>query len=356
MKYIFLVIIASCYLSCSEQVSSQQSNNTAHINLGTKVSKLDNTIWDIYQDRNSNYWFGSKENGVYVFDGVNLTQLSKEDGLVSNQVRGIQEDSTGNIFIETTEGVSKFNGKSFETLQILENDSLDNLWELKPSDLWFRIGFDKKGPYRFDGEYLRYLKFPKSPQENEFYRQNSHSNYSPYGIYSIYKDRQGVVWFGTTSLGVCRYDGEKLSWHYEKQLQTTPSGGDFGTRAIFEDNDSKFWFNNTRYRYQILTNHTESIDLKRDEGIAYVNNDNQKEFPFFLSIEQDNEGDLWMVTYSNGVWRNNSDTLINYPIKDGDINVLLFTIFKDNKGILWLGTHNAGVYKYNGESFVKFEL
>jgi hypothetical protein len=45
---------------------------------------------------------------------------------------------------------------------------------------------------------------------------------------------------------------------------------------------------------------------------------------------------------------------IHYPIKDGETDVLLFTIYKDNKGVLWLGSHNAGVYKFNGHSFEKF--
>jgi hypothetical protein len=353
---IFFLIIATYLLSCTGQITSQNSNiPKTTTQLGNEVSKLDNTIWDIYQDRNSNFWFGSKENGLFIFDGSTLRHLTKDDGLVSNQVRGFQEDSFGNVFIETMEGVSKYDGKSFKTLEILGENSTENIWKLNPSDLWFRIGSDKKGPYRYDGEFLRYLKFPKSPQEDKFYSKESRGNYSPYGIYTIYKDRKGVIWFGTASLGLCRFDGEKISWHYEEQLQTTPNGGDFGMRAIFEDSDARFWFNNTRYSYKILQNHTSLIEHRKEKGLAYIDRNKEQEFPFFLSIEQDNKGDLWMVTYSNGVWRNNGKELINYPIKDGEIDVLLFKIFKDYKGILWLGTHNAGVYKYNGKSFIKFE-
>jgi ligand-binding sensor domain-containing protein len=78
------------------------------------------------------------------------------------------------------------------------------------------------------------------------------------------------------------------------------------------------------------------------------------EFPFFLSITEDNKGNLWMATYENGVWKYNGKELINYPVKDGETDVLLFTIYKDNKGVLWLGTHNAGVYTFNGHTFEKF--
>jgi hypothetical protein len=51
------------------------------------------------------------------------------------------------------------------------------------------------------------------------------------------------------------------------------------------------------------------------------------------------------------VYKYNGKELIHYPIKDGETDVLLFTIYKDNKGVLWLGTHNAGVYKFMGKTF-----
>lgn len=323
------------------------------IDTGVTVTQLDKTIWTIYQDKKSNYWFGSKENGVYFYNGQQLKHITTENGLVSNEIRGIQEDANGNIFFDSEKGVSKFDGRTFKTLQIANPASPLNNWVLKPDDLWFRMGF-KSGSYRFDGKYLHYLKFPTSPQENMFYMKNPNTSLKPYGLYTIYKDRKGYMWFGTASLGVCRYDGRALNWHYEEQLQTTPNGGDFGTRAIFEDKNGKFWINNTRFRYVIETYGNKSVTFKKESGVGYLNKTNKMEFPFFLSITEDNKGNLWMATYENGVWKYNGKELIHYPVKDGETDVLLFTISKDNKGVLWLGTHNAGVYTFNGHSFEKF--
>lgn len=347
-----ITVISSCNAQNNHQSSTVLKKSTT---LGTAVTELDPTIWNIYQDKKSNFWFGSKNNGLFCYNGKNLTHFTQKDGLVSNEIRGTQEDASGNLFFETITGVSKFDGKSFTTLPIQGNNSSSNQWILEPNDLWFRIGFDKTGPYRYDGKYLYPLKFTRSPQEDEFNRQRV-VNYSPYGVYSIYKDSKGIMWFGTTSLGVCRFDGKSLSWHYEEQLQTTPSGGDFGTRSILEDKDGFFWFNNSRFRYKISPTVTNKINYKKEDGIGYLNEDNETEFPFFLSIAEDNDGDLWMVTYANGVWRKNGKELIHYPIMDGEKEVLLFKIYKDNQGVLWLGTHNAGVYKFNGQSFEKFEL
>ena len=347
------IILMVC--SCKGQSGIKEPENTIKgIELGKSVPELDKTIWFIYQDRQSNYWFSSKENGIYRYDGKGLTQFTQEDGLVSNQIREVQEDSDGNLFFETTSGVSKYDGESFRTLEIKENHDSSSLWVLEPDDLWFRIGFNKKGPYRYDGTFLHYLPFPKAPQEDEFNKKGV-VGYSPYGIYSIYKDKKGYLWFGTTSLGICRFDGQNISWHYEEQLQTTPEGGDFGSRTIFEDKDGFFWFNNSRFRYQILPHDTNTIAFNKKAGIGYVNENNSITFPFFLSITQDDEGDLWMVTYDDGVWRYNGKELINYPVRDGNTDILLFTIYKDNKGVLWLGTFNGGAYRFDGRSFVKFE-
>lgn len=319
--------------------------------IGVNVTQIDKTIWTIYQDKKSNYWFGSKENGVYYYNGHRLKHITTKNGLVSNEIRSIQEDTNGNIFFDTEKGVSKFDGHTFKTLQMANPDSPLNNWVLKPDDLWFRIGSTKNGAYRFDGKYLQYLKFPTSPQENTFNKNNPNTSLKPYGLYTIYKDRKGYMWFGTASLGACRYNGKNLSWHYEEQLQTTPNGGDFGTRAIVEDKNGRFWINNTRFRYVIETYGNKPIAFKKENGIGYLNKTNKMAFPFFLSATEDNKGNLWMATYEEGVYKYNGKELIHYPIKDGDTDVLLFTIYKDNKGVLWLGTHNAGVYKFMGKTF-----
>lgn len=349
-----LLIFFTTLSSCSVPNNPTPPEETIEIEV--PGPQLDQTIWTIYQDKKSNYWFGSKENGVFYYDGQQVKQFTTEDGLISNDIRGIQEDSYGNIYFDSGHGVSKFDGRIFSTLPIVNPDSPTNDWVLNPEDLWFRIGFNNSGVYRYDGEYLHYLKFPKSPQEDEFYRKNNNESLRPYGLYTIYKDRDGFMWFGTSSLGVCRFDGLTLSWHYEDQLQTTPEGGDFGTRAIFEDKDGIFWINNTRYRYKVMTNSSTDRDFTKEAGIGYINESNHLEFPFFLSITQDDTGDLWMVTYDTGVWKFNGKELIHYPIKDGDTDALLYTIYKDNRGVLWLGTHNAGVYRFDGNSFEKFAI
>lgn len=68
---ILLVGFFTSTTSCDGQrKSKKQKENT--VEPGVRVPGIDQTIWAIYQDKDSNYWFGSKTNGVYFYNGQHL--------------------------------------------------------------------------------------------------------------------------------------------------------------------------------------------------------------------------------------------------------------------------------------------
>ena len=306
------------------------------------------------------FGFAGNENGVYHFDGQDMRLLTTEDGLCNVQVISIQEDQYGNLYFDADNCVSKFDGQSFTTLEVTNNGILRNEWVLQPNDLWFRMGWSKKGPFRYDGENLYALEFPKTAQVDSFYARYPDVSFSPYDVYTHYEDQHGNRWFGTSSLGVCRFDGETISWLYEEHLTTTPEGGAFGFRSILQDKNGDFWINNSRYRFQIqptstIKDETLMIDYTREDGVGGINEQFETEYPYFLSIAEDDNSHLWMVTYDDGVWRYDGQTLVQYPVKKEGKTVLLFSIYKDKEGGLWLGTHEEGVYKFDGKGFEPFQ-
>ncbi len=350
-----LFTILTVFSSCNEQKNTNATPlKLEKKSIGKTVYELDSKATLIYQDKNNNYWFSSKEKGVYKYNGKNLILYTSKDGLISYSILGNQEDKRGNLFFDTPDGVNKFDRQQFTILKIIEGE---NEWKLEPNDLWFRIGWNNNGPYRYDGKNLFHLKFPKSQLEDEFHSKYPNISYNPYGIYSIYKDHKGTLWFGTSSLGIYRFDGEKISWMYEKLLTETPEGGSFGIRSIIEDKEGYFWICNSTYKYKILPdktvdNETNLINYKREKGIE----NNRKKNLYFMSMTIDNHNDLWMISYNDGIWKNNGKELIQYPIKNEEKEILLFAIYNDNQGNLWIATHNDGTYKYNGETFEKFKL
>ena len=75
----------------------------------------------------------------------------------------------------------------------------------------------------------------------------------------------------------------------------------------------------------------------------------------YLSSVIDNEGNLWFVTYLDGVWRYDGTNITHYPVQVDSDDIALFCIYKDHAGALWLGTQANGAYWFNGESFENFK-
>jgi len=366
MKLILFLFL--CFLnifnSCNRQV-----NNSSEILIerfvqkiaGDTVSSMGNSIWIIFQASNGVYWFGSDTSGVYKYDGKTIINYKTNDGLCSNRIRGIQEDKHGNIYFSTLDGISKFNGQHFTTLTALKSQFPNDGWELNPDDLWFSIlgKNGEKGPYRYDGTFLYQLEFPKHYLADAYFKRFPNNSWSPYEVYYIYKDRKGIMWFGTSNFGICRFDGNTLSWLYEDHLTNVPNGGSFGIRSIIEDVKGAYWFCNTQYRYHISPNTIHengylSVKYQKDIGIEGLKSEDGTKSIYFMSAVEDKGSNLWLATYSEGVFKYNGKNIMHYAIKEGTKDITVFSIYCDRSGDLWLGTHEAGAFKFNGTAFEKF--
>lgn len=321
---------------------------------GEVVAELDKAIFYIFQAQDGTYWFGSDGQGVYRYKGKAITHFTTKDGLVSNHIRGIQEDKSGNIYFTTYAGISKFDGHTFTTLGVSKDSAVTD-WKLRPEDMWFVGPQDAGVAYRYDGKLLHRLALPKTREGDEIiarYPRDKYPNakFSPYDVYSIFKDSKGNVWVCTALLGACRYDGKSFTWIPETELRN----GSFGTRSIIEDKDGRFWFCDPRHRYEVDLSNPAEPKFKAVAGLGDAKDPNKLPFEGIMSSIVDSTGALWMATYGQGVWRYDGKNLTHYPVKDGGKDITLFTISKDHQGVLWLGTHAAGAYKFNGRTFEKW--
>lgn len=332
-----------------------QSKDSNQQHLGKTVSALNESIWAIYEDQKGHFWFGSNGQGVFRYDGNNSTQFTMDDGLVDNQLRDIQGDQEGNVYFDTPSGVSKFDGRGFTTLT--PSNASHGDWQSEPGDLWFKGNGDINGVYRYDGTSLMHLKLPEYDLEKAFGREFGESPFSPYGVYGIYQDRADNLWFGTLAAGVYRYQPNGFGlWISEQELTILEDGRAPGIRSMVQDKEGNFWLSNILYRYRIREE-GDKTTYEKLKGIESTDEQKTMKFPYFISslIDHKNQ-DLWMVTYSQGVWRYDGEKLLNYVVKDGESDVLLACIYQDREGNLWLGTQSAGVYRFNGASFVAFEI
>lgn len=338
------------FTTCKGQNIAESEHNNP-LPVGKVTTQMANNIWDIFQDSKGGYWFGSNGSGVYHFDGASLTQITTEDGLIDQTIRGIQEDHLGNIFIETPKGVSKYNGTTFETLEVII--PTDNQWALKVNDLWFNCNGNANDIYRYDGTNLYQLRLPRMDLETTLGLNTMHLRYSPYTVFGIDKDKEGNIWFGTVIAGAFRYDGTSFMWVGEKELSRLEDGREPGVRSMIQDKDGNMWLSNFISKYEIKE--APSTSYRKLPSVDPSNELLQDKIAYFNSGLTGQDGNLWMTTFGGGLWKHDGETLFNFPLKEGEIEAELISIYEDKKGLLWLGTNNLGVYQFDGATFKKFE-
>lgn len=98
-------------ISCTESRSLDKKTDKLKFLKTSKTDtlKFKSGIRAIFQDSKDSYWLGSHKEGLCHYNGITFEYFTTEDGLLDNQIRSIQEDDNGTIWIETSKGVNSYN-------------------------------------------------------------------------------------------------------------------------------------------------------------------------------------------------------------------------------------------------------
>lgn len=102
------------------------------INKKTKAVQrynIDKPIRALYIDKAGSFWIGTEGRGLLKFDRETAAisaSYSTEDGLSNNSVLNILEDQTGNLWLSTFNGLSKFNPKTKKFTRYETSDGLQS--------------------------------------------------------------------------------------------------------------------------------------------------------------------------------------------------------------------------------------
>lgn len=131
-------------------------------------------------DRDGNIWFGTQK-GLYKLNGSKVKKFSTENGLVSNTVNFIFQDSTDNLWFSTYRGgLTLYKDETFRVFtekEGLVNNSVTCIYEDAAAVLWIgTVG----GLSRFkDGKFTNYTR------KDGLFNNN---------IYQILEDAGGYLW------------------------------------------------------------------------------------------------------------------------------------------------------------------
>ena len=160
---------------------------------------------------------------------------------------------------------------------------------------------------------------------------------SPSDVSAIYQDRTGYLWFGTDN-GVYRYDGYNFTPF--KYIGDSINIRTLFTQAITEDDEGNIWiaaFNNGLQKLNIKTKIftrylPEPEQAKTSKGENYI-----------LAVYTDKEDQIWVGTIT-GLYKyiKNKNTFTSYKHDENDPYSLghnsVNGIYEDRDGTLWLAT------------------
>ncbi|MBN4052399.1 MAG: hypothetical protein COC01_00570 [Bacteroidetes bacterium] len=231
-------------------------NNKSNIQyFSTDDGLSSNTVLSIYEDSKANIWFATAsgasrlykdENNKYVFENY-----STENGLQQNFLYTIKEDSRGLIWFGTKGGgisylnINELSNAQFKTLTSangLGNNLVRSILEDSRGNLWLGtnggLSIFKVAQYIKDGE----------PQHDTTYFSNITTNtgLSSDDIYLLVFDNDSTLWIGS-SKGLDKFDylefmrNEKvIVKHYDKAEGLI--GTEAALNAVCKDNESNLWF------------------------------------------------------------------------------------------------------------------
>ncbi len=209
----------------------------------------------------------------------------------------------------------------------------------KAGNLWF--GTTGLGVYRYDGKVF-----------TNFTEKDGLSNNH---VYCIYQDQAGTIWFGT-GIGACRYDGKTFtcipvsandSSNFYPFTGKALASSKTPVWSILQDKSGNFWFGTDKgvLRYNGIL-FTRFLDDSR-----VINKDSLKLKHHISSIIEDKTGNIWFTTWFEGVCRYDGKSVVQFkPFGE----VWFAGILEDKNGNIWVGSRTHGAYRFDGNKFSNF--
>lgn len=358
---------------------------------------IDNSVKDFQKSHKVNIvneddgiiWMATEKGSIYSYDHskgmVDSITTIPIRASVLNKVNSLVIRKSDQVIVSTYKGplyIYYLGTKRLETMEVPYDYTLadNNLLLLdKKSRLWIGSSYVGHGimVYDFDKE---------SFVQDEVIKEQWRSQLNELFI-SMYCDVNGAIWLGTDGNGLYRLDTDsgELTIYKHSHL----NGFSLSTNTVIginEDLKNNLWVLTNYGDINILRNRNNQINYHSGglqgsparvlssyraldgtlwigtdgEGITKVApngseeqffNNSAKSKGFYIhSINEDNNGNIWMGTYKNGLWMYNahSDGFSKLPLSNSKGNLVLDVrfIFKDSKRRLWVTT-DMGIYLFS---------
>lgn len=276
-------------------------NGTAFTNISRPaIATRESSFWSVLEDNNGNIWMGSKDSGLYRFNGQSFQHFTTKDGLASNMALHLMQDRSGKIWI----GSTVYDGQKFQALSTKDgfpSNQIRLLLDDSKGRLWF--GAQGEDLFIYDGKTYTTVK--------------DSSGHAFNNVWSVIEDQKGNIWFGgsiiTKKEGSTIYHDPGL-WRYDGKVITRVSHR--GTYHIIQDRVGNIWTSGelspqvwalTRYDAKSLYDQKPTFTEVRSGGVMA-----------FLDLLEAADGSIWYGSggLQPGVHRYDGKTFTDFYTKD----------------------------------------
>lgn len=291
-------------------------------------------VYNITQDAKGNLWIGTG-NGLSKYDGYTFQNFTEQDSLGGNFITCALKTDKGLWFGHLNGRVSFYDGISFN-YYINETSSIVDIEQDFEANIW--IASQNKG----------FIKFKNKTEKGELY-QNSFQNH----VFTFKFIDENSLLVGTSEgLKLCQLT--KNNEIAEKNDISEIPNGKVVDIIRSEKSDRFYILTENDGLFQITI---DSDNYKVDE-IA-DNND----FSRAQNLFEDKEGNLWLASLGNGVFKlkfsNNRELaeVKRYGENNGLLTNAVKSVFEDQEGNIWIGKYGGGISRLipSANSFINFD-
>ncbi len=326
--------IALCFVItlCNGQTNHRNKLNGIQDKKTIKFPNLENQISNvipaILQDSKGNIWFGT-QNGVFKQTGDSLIHIDsiKDESGKGVTVEEMAEDKDGKIWFAHRAGISSIDGtlvtNYYRSDGLISNDT----WSIETDvngNVW--IG-TIEGACIFDGRRFTKFDMPEGKKDTTLAISSTKM------VHSILEDSKGTIWFSTNA-GLFSYTNKII-----KNVSDEVGIPTNFVSKIVEDKKGEFWISTSIGLFHLKGNILTNISEKHFEEPKGTG-----------SMIVDYKGDVWF-NCGRSIYRLSGDKLTEYRIEEGNYGPLTFQIYEDWQKRLWF-VGFGGAYRYENDRFI----
>lgn len=296
-------------------------------------------------------------------------QYTVRDGLIQSNPAQILQSHNGFIWVSTWNGVSRFDGRDFETFQFdsLLNQHMQRLENTADGNLWM-IAYDRHSLYLYDIHENKLINVLKQYEQ--------HFN-TPLQIENLYPLSKGITWVTLNNGGCFRISDKECTVSSGIQYITAIDDVELGkVSRVFEDKQGEEWVFSDKgvsifgkrtissYPFSMFETMDNLVFLASQNGrLAYydVNTMQFNIVPFQEKIQHINgikvlKDNQLAVLSDKGLYlcRFPELAMEKYDFSlPGHDDAAVRKVYQDSKGFLWIFTGLPGIIRLDPETGVK---